>query len=64
MSLLKFIFLAIVGVLLFSYGMGIQTCIGTCQLFPNCDAVCKERGYLIGYCIDNSDCCCGKEHEE
>ncbi|CAL0317817.1 unnamed protein product [Lupinus luteus] len=83
MALLKFIFALIVGVLLFSHvlsftdnlsnhttnaGMGVQTCIGTCNQYPDCDNVCKKQGYVIGFCVPNTslpvgnyNCCCGKD---
>ncbi|CAL0317815.1 unnamed protein product [Lupinus luteus] len=86
MALLKFIFAVIVGVLLFSHallsftdnlsnhatnaGMGSQSCIGTCKQYPNCDSVCKKRGFLFGFCVPdtslpvgNYTCCCAKNVE-
>ncbi|KAE9605969.1 hypothetical protein Lalb_Chr10g0102941 [Lupinus albus] len=66
MALLKFIFLAIVGVLLFSNGMGLQVCIGTCKQYPNCNTACKKQGYVVGSCFPELHylCCCGKDPEE
>ncbi|KAE9596012.1 hypothetical protein Lalb_Chr17g0344791 [Lupinus albus] len=67
MSLLKFIFALIVGVLLFCQGMGAQVCVGSCKQYPDCDFTCKKQHYAIGFCVPNPSlppgndrCCCGK----
>ncbi|KAK7279127.1 hypothetical protein RJT34_24172 [Clitoria ternatea] len=57
----KLIFATMVIVLL-SVGVRSKTfCPGTCEKFPNCNAVCEALGYQKGQCVppDRVFCCCG-----